>query len=316
MRRAFFDADYMDRLQILRLAFTELASRSGPLDRLRTLSSFMSAGKGFMLAGNTAMCETAAYLAERLGLGPNVTRALNEVDARWDGKLFPLPPGEGVSLISRLTHLVRVAQIHAMGRGPSGAAEVVRKRRGGEFDPKLADAFLEFCPELFGSISEGSVWDQTLDAEPRPHRLVPESHIEELTLAIADFTDIKTRFTLGHSRRVGALAEAAGSCLGLVAHDLQPLRLAGHVHDLGIVSVPQRVWTKHDRLTRPELEAVQLHTCQTERVLSSCRSLQPLGALAGFHHERLTVPVTIAAPARSRRRSWRGYWPRPRFTSR
>ncbi len=287
MRRTFFDADYMDRLQILRLAFTELASQSPPLERLKALASFMAAGTGFMLAGSAAMCETAIYLAERLALSPNVTKALNEVVARWDGKLFPQPPGEGISLISRLTHLIRVAQIHAVGEGPSGAAEVVSKRAGRELDPRLADAFLEVYPELFACLTDGSVWDQALDAEPQPHRLVPESRIEGLTLALADFTDIKTPYTLGHSRRVGALAEAAGSSMGLSSDDLQILRRAGHVHDLGIVSVPQRVWTKKGPLNRPELEGVQLHTYHTERVLSYCRILEPLGAVAGFHHERL-----------------------------
>ena len=287
MRRAFAEADYSDRLQLVRLAFAELASRSGPLDRVRALAAFMGAGQGFLLTGYTAICEAAARLGERLGVGPKVSQALNEVAARWDGKVFRLPAGDGVSRIARLTHLIRVAQIHSLGRGPANAAEVVRKRRGGEFDPQLADAFLEVYPDLFASLSKSSVWDQVLDAEPRPYRLVPESHLEELTLAIADFTDIKSPFTLGHSRRVGALAAAAGTCVGLHARDQQLLRLGGHVHDLGSVSVPQRVWMKDGGLNRPELEAVRLHTYHTERILSSSRSLQPLGALAGFHHERL-----------------------------
>jgi hypothetical protein len=92
MRRAFAEADFADRLQLVRLAFRELASRSGPLDRVRALATFVGAGKEFMLAGNTAVCEAAARLGERLGVGHNVSHALNEVAARWDGKLFPLPP--------------------------------------------------------------------------------------------------------------------------------------------------------------------------------------------------------------------------------
>ena len=324
MRRTFSEADFTDRMQIVRLAIAELGGRSGPLDRTRAIVGFMSAGHSFVLAGNTAMCEAAARLGERLGLSPRVCHALNEVLARWDGKVFPLPPGEGVSLIARLTHLVRVAQIHALGGGPGGAAEVIRKRRGGEFDPQLADLFLEIYPDLFAILTEGSVWDQALAAEPPPHRLVPESHLEELSLAIADFTDIKSPFTLGHSRRVGALAEASGRCVGLKARDLQLLRQGGHVHDLGSVSVAQRVWTKTGPLNRPESEAVRLHTYQTERILSASRSLQPLGALAGFHHERLdgtgyhrgaaaasqTQPARILAAAEvyqslSEGRSWR-----------
>lgn len=287
VRRNFSTADYLDRLGLLRLAFTELASRSGAPDRVRALASFMTAGQGFLLAGEAAICEASSRLADRLGAGMVVSQALNDLFARWDGKLFPRPAGEGVSLIARLTHLIRVAQLHSLGRGPSEAAKVVRKRRGGEFDPKLADAFLEVYPDLFASVSEGSVWDQMLDAEPRPCRLVPQSHLEELSLAIADFTDIKSTFTFGHSRRVGVLAEAAGTSLGLRPAELLLLRLSGHVHDLGSVSVPQRVWTKDGRLSRPELESVRLHTYQTERILSSSRCLQPLGVLAGFHHERV-----------------------------
>jgi HD-GYP domain-containing protein (c-di-GMP phosphodiesterase class II) len=287
MRQVFAEADFGDPLELARLAVTKLASHSGPLDRVKALADFARAGEGFLLSGNTAICEAAARLGERLGVGPTVSKALNEMLARWDGKVFSLPPAEGVSLIARLTHLIRVAQIHAMGRGPVGAAEVIRKRRGSEFDPNLADAFLEVYHDLFSSIGDDSVWDQTLDAEPQPHRLVPQSHLEDLTLAFGDFTDIKSPFTLGHSRRVGALAAATGACLGLSASDRQLVRLTGYVHDLGSVSIPQRVFTKNGALNRPELEAVRLHGYHTERILSCSRSMQPLGALAGFHHERL-----------------------------
>ena len=287
MRRAFMESDFADRSEMLRLASTELAGNSGPLDRAKALAGFMGAGQGFLLAGNAAVCEAAARLAQRLDVSPNVTFALNEVLTRWDGKIFPRPLGEEISLISRITHLIRVAQIHSLSRGPTGAAEVIAKRRGGEFDPNVADAFLEIYPDLFASIGEGSVWDQALEAEPPPYRLVPQSHLEGLTLAIADFTDIKSPFTLGHSRRVGTLAEAAGSILGLPSRDISLLRMAGHVHDLGNVSLLQRVWLKAGKLNRPETEAVRLHAYHTERILSASRSLQPFGGLAGLHHERL-----------------------------
>jgi DNA-binding CsgD family transcriptional regulator len=104
---------------------------------------------------------------------------------------------------------------------------------------------------------------------------------------LADFTDIKSTFTLGHSRRVGDLAGSAASFLELALAEQQLVRMAGYVHDLGSVSVPQRVFTKIGPLNRPELEAVRLHTYHTERILSSARSLRPLGAMAGLHHERL-----------------------------
>jgi HD-GYP domain-containing protein (c-di-GMP phosphodiesterase class II)/DNA-binding CsgD family transcriptional regulator len=287
LRRAFAEADYLDRPRMFGLAVTELANHSGPLDRVRAVAAFMSAGSETNVTTHVACCEAAARLAERLGAGRDVGRALNEVFARWDGKVFPRPAGDGLSLISRLTHLVRVAHVHSIRLGIAGAAGVIRKRRAGELDPVLTDVFLEVYTDLFATIGEGSVWDQALEAEPQPNRLVPQSHLAGLTLAIADFTDIKSTFTLGHSRRVGALAEAAGDCLAMEVGDRQLLRLAGHVHDLGSVSIPQRVFTKAGPLNRPERESVRLHPYHTERILSAARSLQPLGALAGLHHERL-----------------------------
>src|SRR5260370_40481048 len=211
MRRALSDADYTDGGEMLRLAANELASQSAPYDRARAFGRFLGAGTRFLLAGNTAVCEASARLGERLGVGPNVSRALNEMFARWDGRLFPHPVGDGVSLISRLTHLIRVAQLHSRAQGSSGAAEVVRKRRGGEFDPSLADAFLECCGDLFAGLTEDSVWDQAMEVEPPPLRLLPQSRLEEVTLALAEFPDIKSPFTLGHSRRVADLAPTAAS---------------------------------------------------------------------------------------------------------
>jgi len=287
MRHTYGEADYVDMPQMVRLAVTELANQSGPLDRVRAVVSVMTSPRQEFVTIAIACCEAASRLAERLGTGPKVARALNETMARWDGKVFPLPAAEAVSRIGRLTHLIRIAHVQSISKGLIGAAEVVRKRRGSELDPTLADAFLEVYPDLFATLSDGSVWDQALEAEPRPHRLVPQSHLEEVTLAFADFTDLKSTYTLGHSRAVGDLAEKAATGMGLPGPDRQLVRLAGYVHDLGSVSVPQRVFTKNGPLNRPELEAVRLHTYHTERILCAARSLQPLGALAGLHHERV-----------------------------
>jgi hypothetical protein len=59
MRRAYAEADYADRPELLRLAVTEVASKSGPLDRVRVVARFVGAGRGLLLGGNTAICEAA-----------------------------------------------------------------------------------------------------------------------------------------------------------------------------------------------------------------------------------------------------------------
>ena len=105
--------------------------------------------------------------------------------------------------------------------------------------------------------------------------------------AIADFVDLKSPYTLGHSRGVAELAEAAARNYGLSAEECNRLRRAGLVHDLGRLGVSNAIWDKPDELTPAEFERVRLHPYLTERILASSPTLAPLGALAVEHHERL-----------------------------
>src|SRR5438270_12626022 len=143
--------------QILRLAVTGLANHSGPLERAWAVVGFFRAGADLNVSTHLACCEAAASLAEKLGVGPRVSRALKEVFTRWDGKVFPLGAGESISLIARLSHLIRVAHVHSIHRGPAAAAAVVRKWRGGEHDPTVRDGLLNVYPERLAIIGESSV---------------------------------------------------------------------------------------------------------------------------------------------------------------
>ena len=65
------------------------------------------------------------------------------------------------------------------------------------------------------------------------------------------------------------------------------VRRAGQVHDVGMVSVPNRVWIKSGQLSPAEWERVRLHAYHTERMLSLAAPLRDAAAIAGRHHERL-----------------------------
>jgi HD-GYP domain-containing protein (c-di-GMP phosphodiesterase class II) len=105
--------------------------------------------------------------------------------------------------------------------------------------------------------------------------------------AIADFADLKSPYTLGHSRGVAELAEAAARDYGLPADECKRIRRAGLVHDLGRLGVSNAIWDKPGALSPAEFERVRLHPYLTERILASSPTLAPLGALAVEHHERL-----------------------------
>lgn len=287
-RRWFSEADYTNKPQLLRIAATRIAREWGPAARARAVGGLLATTEGSFAQAFAGICEVGARLGERLGAGPRVTEALDQAYARWDGKVFfALPTGESISLLARLVHLVHVAQVFHRAGGREAADAVVRARRGTEFDPKLADLWLRHSGELVMPMGGESIWETALAAEPEPHRMVPRSHIDKVTGALADFADLKSSHTAGHSRRLAGLAGAAADGLGLDDAERADLRRAAEIHDLGNVSIPNRIWDKRGPLNRAEWERVRLHPYQSQRVAVVAEPLRAAGELAGMHHERL-----------------------------
>jgi response regulator RpfG family c-di-GMP phosphodiesterase/DNA-binding CsgD family transcriptional regulator len=287
-RRWFSEADYENRPQLLRIAATKVSREWGPAARARAVTGLLTTTPAAIAQAFAGICEVGARLGERLGAGPRVTEALDQAYARWDGKVFfALPSGESISLLARLVHLVHVAQVFFRAGGREAADAVVQARRGTEFDPKLADLWLRHSEELVIPAGGESVWEMALAAEPEPHRMVPRSHVDRVTAALADFVDLKSSHTVGHSKRLSELVSLAADGLGLGDLERTDLRRAAEIHDLGNVSVPNRIWDKRGPLNRAEWERVRLHPYQSQRVAMLAEPLRAVGELAGMHHERL-----------------------------
>lgn len=287
VRRWLSEADFADRPEMLRIAIVRLGRQWGPVEWARGLAGFATAGPGIPVAF-AGMAEVAARLSSRLGAPPPVGAALAPAYARWDGKVSPdAPSGGGQSAIARLVHLVHVAQTYDRAGGVESADAVVRERSGSELDPDLARLWLNHSREVLGSLGGESVWDEALGAEPEPHRRVPASHLDEVFAALADFVDLKSPYTHGHSTRLAHLVEDAAAAVGLARADAVTLRRAAQAHDLGNLSVPNQVWAKRGPLNPAQWARVRLHAYHTERILGVSDALRGAGQVAGLHHERL-----------------------------
>jgi DNA-binding CsgD family transcriptional regulator len=71
------------------------------------------------------------------------------------------------------------------------------------------------------------------------------------------------------------------------ADETRMLVRAAHLHDLGRLSVPNRVWDHPGPLGFADRERVRMHSHYTDRALRSCPELQPLAAIASAAHERI-----------------------------
>ena len=279
----------------------KVGAGKGPLRRAQLLAGMLSSGEQQGREGVRAGCELAVNLAGRIGLPSGVRRGLASAFETWSGTGFPDGiGGEAIPLSARLVFVARDAEILQRRGGDEAVKAAMQERGGVTYDPSVAAAFLSNFHALMDSAAVVSPWDAVLEREPEPHPWVPESRLDPTLEAFADFVDMKSPFTAGHSREVAALASDTS------AADADGLRRAGLVHDLGRVSVPNGIWDKPAKLTDGEWERVRLHPYYSERIVGRVARLEPLARLAGMHHERMdgsgyhrgSDRADIPAPAR------------------
>jgi HD-GYP domain-containing protein (c-di-GMP phosphodiesterase class II) len=265
-----------------------VGSGNPPLHRFRVGLEFAVSGRhdfDEMVARHALF---ARVLADRLGLPQAVQDSVGAAYEQWDGRGWPRGlAGEDIPIAARLTHLAEFVEVsHRIG-GVGAALALAEKQSGGQFDPELS-AMLRAAPgAILGDLDSGQTWQAVIDAEPALRVTVSGDGFDAALLAIADFVDLKSPYTLGHGRAVAELAAATAARLGLPEDEASVLRRAALVHDLGRLGVSNAIWDKPGPLGVGEWERVRLHPYLTERMLQQSGALAPLAAIAVQHRERL-----------------------------
>jgi HD-GYP domain-containing protein (c-di-GMP phosphodiesterase class II) len=231
-------------------------------------------------------CLSAALLAEEIGLGEDVCAALPFAYERWDGSGLPAgAAGSQIPVAMRVAQLADIAEVHHRAYGLSAAIAEVNRRSGKQFDPDVVAVFTAAAGDLLRDNDDA--WATAAELAPDPGETLSGPALDRLLRAMGDFVDLKCPFTLGHSRAVAELSESAGKCAGLPQDEIDTLRRAGYVHDLGRIGVSNRVWEKPGELTHAERERVHLHPYLTGRILARVGGLKAVREVAVNHHERL-----------------------------
>ena len=258
------------------------------VQRLRAFASALGAGPGFARANLRSHCEVGERLGQRLRLPSRVSEGLWFVFERWDGKGMPAGvAGERIPTAARILHAARDASAFAAAGGPDMVVAMAQRCAGSSLDPSLAALLCDHAGDLFSRLEQVDAWDSVVAAEPRP-RMFAGDELAQACQVIADYADLKSYGTLGHSRAVAEVSEAAGWRLDLSAETIDELRCAAWLHDIGRVGVSSAVWEKPGPLTGGEWEQVRLHSYYSERLLARIPALSELArAAASTAHERL-----------------------------
>ena len=284
---ALLMADPDDAKGTMAILLRDVGAGLPPAEKAETQARFFSAASSGAFATNHQNhCEGGAILAERLGLGPDVSLALWSMYERWNGKGTRGLAGEEIEMAARVMHVASVAAHFEQEGGMERAVRALRQRSGKSLDPSLCQIVLQ-DPGAFLAIPDQPLAQAVVAAEPGPSLVLSGAALTLALGAIADFTDAKIPQTLGHSRRVAALAASAARLSGLPGTDADTLASAGYIHDVGRLGVSAGLLARPGPLTAAEWERIRLHPYLTERVFAGSPALAPAARLAAMHHERL-----------------------------
>lgn len=118
-----------------------------------------------------------------------------------------------------------------------------------------------------------------------------ERRVEDQTVAavqaMADTVDMRDHYTFEHSKRVARYAVQLAESMGLPAKEVETIRLAARVHDLGKIGVPDHVLRKPGPLTAEEWELMERHVQIGYDILSRFADFRDCRELILLHHERV-----------------------------
>jgi PAS domain S-box-containing protein/putative nucleotidyltransferase with HDIG domain len=105
--------------------------------------------------------------------------------------------------------------------------------------------------------------------------------------AMAQTVEVRDPYTAGHQRRVSDLARAIATRMGLSPEQVDGIRMAGVVHDIGKISVPAEILSKPGILTDLEFSLIKTHPRVGYDILKEIEFPWDIAQIVLQHHERL-----------------------------
>ena len=200
--------------------------------------------------------------------------------------------GEGANLdVSQAVHVADAVTSLVRDKTPilnqvDGIVAAVESARGTEFSPKAVDAFLVVSKREF-------MW---MDLVLNPAFLllftgkIRDISLEEtlvFTRFMSRIIDFRSSFTAMHSAGVAASARELARLSGMTAEEIRMMEIAGYLHDIGKLRVPNEILEKPGKLSKEEFNIVKEHPYYTRLILMDVDGFDQIANWAGYHHEKL-----------------------------
>ncbi|HBE93316.1 MAG TPA: phosphohydrolase, partial [Gammaproteobacteria bacterium] len=158
------------------------------------------------------------------------------------------------------------------------------------FSSVLVMAFVDasvndsFWLDLSWDSMQGPMLDWVRKGDSRP---MDYDTIRQVAEMFSTIVDTKSGFTRDHSRGVASAAALLGSKCGLNENSCRRLEIAGLLHDIGKLRVPDHILDKPMTLTRDEFSIMQRHSFDTFAIIGKIHGMEDIAQWAGDHHTKM-----------------------------
>lgn len=203
--------------------------------------------------------------------------------------------GDEIPLASRVIHLAdRVEVLIDDGEmilfQQRSIIDQIAAKSGQDFDPALVEAFQaagaveSFWLDLANPGYCATFWNGIDTSGTSRYSLDDFVQIAEI---FATIIDRMSAFTATHSRSVAGMAVFLARLRGFSRDEMLCMQIAGLLHDIGKLAVPNEILEKPGKLTREEAMITRQHTYYTYQILAKIDHFKEIAKWAAYHHETL-----------------------------
>jgi HD-GYP domain-containing protein (c-di-GMP phosphodiesterase class II) len=255
----------------------------------------------FVFADRTAVQDAVeghgvlgAETVRALDLPEEAAAAVAAHHENWDGCGYPEQlAGEAIPIEGRIVAVADVAEVVIAEEFSSLVARrhfhsSIARFSGAQLDPRIITILLdlansdEFWLGLYSEDLAATLGTLRGTGDARKSR----KRVTRFAEVFAGLSDAKGDHTTGHSLRTADNAERLAKAVGLDAGHVEMIRIAGLLHDVGLLGVPARVLTKPDILSVSEMQLMRQHPANSEMILQELPGFEEVAVWISRHHER------------------------------
>lgn len=165
----------------------------------------------------------------------------------------------------------------------------IKANEGTIFHPKIVKAFIDLSviDSFWLEMNYLELPNYLNEANEFNYININEKQFQDFMIVLCHIIDFKSRFTAAHSSTIAACAGCIARFAGFSEEEIEMIKYAGYIHDLGKLAIPTAILEKPGPLTKREFAFMKSHSYHTHRVLAKVSGFETIRIWGSLHHEKL-----------------------------